>query len=139
MNNAHLQWPFFEDHHRTLAAELEAWAAASVAHIHSDDNDADCKQLVSLLGEAGWLRHAVAGQAFGGQGETVDTRTICLLRETLARHNGLADFAFAMQGLGSGPISLDGSDAQKKAYLPRVASGQAIAAFALSEPDAGSD
>ena len=139
MNNAHLQWPFFEDHHRTLAAELEAWAAASVAHIHSDDNDADCKQLVSLLGEAGWLHHAVAGQAFGGQGETVDTRTICLLRETLARHNGLADFAFAMQGLGSGPISLDGSDAQKKAYLPRVASGQAIAAFALSEPDAGSD
>ena len=139
MNNAHLQWPFFEDHHRRLAAELEAWAAASVAHIHSDDNDADCKQLVSLLGEAGWLRHAVAGQAFGGQGETVDTRTICLLRETLARHNGLADFAFAMQGLGSGPISLDGSDAQKKAYLPRVASGQAIAAFALSEPDAGSD
>ena len=139
MNNAHLQWPFFEDHHRTLAAELEAWAAASVAHIYSDDNDADCKQLVSLLGEAGWLRHAVAGQAFGGQGETVDTRTICLLRETLARHNGLADFAFAMQGLGSGPISLDGSDAQKKAYLPRVASGQAIAAFALSEPDAGSD
>lgn len=139
MNNAHLQWPFFEGHHRTLAAELEAWAAASVAHIYSDDNDADCKQLVSLLGEAGWLRHAVAGQAFGGQGETVDTRTICLLRETLARHNGLADFAFAMQGLGSGPISLDGSDAQKKAYLPRVASGQAIAAFALSEPDAGSD
>ena len=139
MNNAHLQWPFFEDHHRTLAAELEAWAAASVAHIHSDDNDADCKQLVSLLGEAGWLRHAVAGQAFGGQGETVDTRTICLLRETLARHNGLADFAFAMQGLGSGPISLDGSDAQKKAYLPRVASGHAIAAFALSEPEAGSD
>lgn len=139
MNNAHLQWPFFEDHHRTLAAELDVWAAASVAHIHSDDNDADCKQLVSLLGEAGWLRHAVAGQAFGGQGETVDTRTICLLRETLARHNGLADFAFAMQGLGSGPISLDGSDAQKKAYLPRVASGQAIAAFALSEPDAGSD
>ena len=139
MNNAHLQWPFFEDHHRTLAAELEAWAAASVAHIHSDDNDADCKQLVSLLGEAGWLRHAVAGQAFGGRGETVDTRTICLLRETLARHNGLADFAFAMQGLGSGPISLDGSDAQKKAYLPRVASGHAIAAFALSEPEAGSD
>ena len=139
MNNAHLQWPFFEDHHRTLAAELEAWAAASVAHIHSDDIDADCKQLVSLLGEAGWLRHAVAGQAFGGRGETVDTRTICLLRETLARHNGLADFAFAMQGLGAGPISLDGSDAQKKAYLPRVASGQAIAAFALSEPNAGSD
>ena len=139
MNNAHLQWPFFEDHHRTLAAELEAWAAVSVAHIHSDDNDADCKQLVSLLGEAGWLRHAVAGQAFGGRGETVDTRTICLLRETLARHNGLADFAFAMQGLGAGPISLDGSDAQKKAYLPRVASGQAIAAFALSEPNAGSD
>jgi acyl-CoA dehydrogenase len=139
MSNSHLQWPFFDPHHRALAQQLDAWAGEHVAHIHSDDNDADCKQLVRLLGEAGWLRYAVAGAAYGGASDAIDTRAVCLLRETLARHNGLADFAFAMQGLGSGAISLDGTDAQKRAYLPRVASGQAIAAFALSEPNAGSD
>ncbi len=139
MNKAHVDWPFFEDHHRALAAELDEWAAANVAHVHSADNDADCQQLVRALGGAGWLRHAVAGQAHGGHSAAMDTRSICILRETLASHNGLADFAFAMQGLGSGSISIDGSEAQKKAYLPRVASGQAIAAFALSEPNAGSD
>lgn len=139
MNTAHLAWPFFEQSHRTLAVELDAWAATNVAHVHSDDNDADCKQLVRALGDAGWLRYAVAGESYGGQSATMDTRSICVLRETLASHNGLADFAFAMQGLGSGSISIDGSEAQKRAYLPRVASGQAIAAFALSEPNAGSD
>ena len=91
------------------------------------------------LGEAGWLRHAVAGAAHGGATEVIDTRAICLLREALAFHNGLADFAFAMQGLGSGAISLHGNAAQRERYLPRVARGTAIAAFALSEPDAGSD
>jgi len=91
------------------------------------------------MGEAGWLRYAVAGMAYGGVTDAIDTRAVCLIRETLAMHNGLADFSFAMQGLGSGPISLDGSDAQKLAYLPSVASGKAIAAFALSEPNAGSD
>jgi acyl-CoA dehydrogenase len=101
--------------------------------------DAECRKLVKALGEAGWLRHAVAGTAYGGAGEQIDTRAICLIRETLARHSGLADFAFAMQGLGSGAISLAGSEEQKKRYLSLVARGEAISAFALSEPDAGSD
>ena len=138
-DTSYLKWPFFEARHADMAKALDAWAAEHVAHIHSDDNDADCRQLVKVLGQAGWLRHAVAGAPNGGAGEQIDTRTICLIRETLARHNGLADFAFAMQGLGSGAISLAGSDAQKQRYLSRVAAGDAISAFALSEPDAGSD
>jgi acyl-CoA dehydrogenase len=101
--------------------------------------DAECRQLVKALGAAGWLRHAVAGTEFGGAGEQIDTRAICLIRETLARHSGLADFAFAMQGLGSGAISLAGTPEQKQRYLGKVAAGEAISAFALSEPDAGSD
>ena len=139
MGNAHLEWPFFDMHHRALVDQLDTWAGENVAQIHSDDTDGDCKRLVRLMGEAGWLRYAVAGMAYGGVTDTIDTRAVCLIRETLAMHNGLADFSFAMQGLGSGAISLDGSDAQKLAYLPRVASGKAIAAFALSEPNAGSD
>jgi acyl-CoA dehydrogenase len=135
----HLDWPFFEDRHRNLARELEAWAAATLRGSHSEDVDADCRALVRSLGAAGWLAHAVAGTAHGGAADAIDTRAICILRETLARHDGLADFAFAMQGLGSGAISLAGSDAQKAHWLPRVARGQAIPAFALSEPDAGSD
>jgi len=94
---------------------------------------------VQSLGQGGWLRHAVGGAAHGGASSLIDTRAICLIRETLARHSGLADFAFAMQGLGSGAISLDGTATQKARYLPRVARGEAIAAFALSEPEAGSD
>jgi acyl-CoA dehydrogenase len=94
---------------------------------------------VRELGAAGWLRYGVGGTAYGGHGDAIDTRAVCLLREALARESGLADFALAMQGLGSGAITLAGSDAQKERYLPRVASGEAIAAFALSEPDAGSD
>jgi alkylation response protein AidB-like acyl-CoA dehydrogenase len=128
---SYLAWPFFEDRHRTLAAELDPWAAANVAGLHGHDVDAACRTLVRKLGEGGWLQHAV--------GDRIDTRAICLLRETLARHNGLADFAFAMQGLGSGAISLQGTPAQQERWLPRVARGEAIAAFALSEPDAGSD
>jgi len=138
-DTAYLDWPFFDDRHRTLARELDAWAAAHVADVHSADVDADCRTLVRRLGEAGWLRHAVGGTAHGGAADVIDTRAICLLRETLARHNGLADFAFAMQGLGSGAISLAGDAAQRARYLPKVAAGQAIAAFALSEPQAGSD
>jgi acyl-CoA dehydrogenase len=135
-----LDWPFFEPRHRAFAAELDAWAAATVRDLHGDhDVDATCRTLVKQLGDAGWLRHAVAGTAFGGAGEAIDTRTICLARETLARHNGLADFAFAMQGLGSGAISLAGTATQKARWLPKVAAGEAIAAFALSEPEAGSD
>lgn len=138
----HLDWPFFEPHHRAFAIELDAWAATNLGHAHSHDRaevDATCRALVRSLGAAGWLAHAVAGRAHGGAADAIDTRSICLARETLARHDGLADFAFAMQGLGSGAISLAGTAEQKAQYLPRVAAGEAIAAFALSEPDAGSD
>ena len=138
MNRDHLALPFFEDRHRTLAEQLDAWCAQHLQPSH-DDVDAQCRGLVRQLGAAGWLRHAVAGSAHGGASEVIDTRAICLLRETLAWHHGLADFAFAMQGLGSGAISLHGTQAQRERYLPRVASGSAIAAFALSEPNAGSD
>ncbi len=135
----YLDWPFLDDDHRVLAQSLDAWATDHVAHSHGADVDAACRVLVRSLGNAGWLRHAVAGQAFGGAGETLDTRALCLIRETLARHSGLADFSFAMQGLGSGAISLAGTAEQKRRYLTRVARGEAIAAFALSEPEAGSD
>lgn len=130
----HLDWPFFEPRHAELAAALEAWALQHLGAAHGHDVDAECKALVRALGAGGWLAHAV-----GGEGRTIDTRTICLIRETLARHSGLADFAFAMQGLGSGAISLAGTPDQQQRYLPRVAAGEALAAFALSEPDAGSD
>jgi len=129
----YLEWPFFDASHRKLARELGAWAAANVEHAPDGDVDAECRTLVKALGDAGWLRYAVATDG------AFDTRAICLIRETLARHSGLADFAFAMQGLGSGTIGLAGTPEQKARYLPRVASGEAIAAFALSEPDAGSD
>ncbi|HSV84111.1 MAG TPA: acyl-CoA dehydrogenase family protein [Ramlibacter sp.] len=134
---AHLDWPFFEERHGILAAELDGWARDHVAQLHGTDVDAACRVLVGALGAGGWLRHAVGG-AWGAQ-EQIDTRAICLIRETLAYHDGLADFAFAMQGLGSGAISLQGTAEQKESYLPRVARGEAIAAFALSEPEAGSD
>ena len=136
---SHLQWPFFAPRHVELARELDAWAAANVADDHGDDVDAACRHLVRALGAGGWLGHAIAGREHGGTDAAIDTRAVCLIRETLARHSGLADFAFAMQGLGSGAISLAGSAEQKSRYLPRVARGEAIAAFALSEPDAGSD
>jgi len=138
-DTAYLDWPFFEARHHTLAAELDAWAAQHIADSHGDDVDGECRALVRSLGASGWLKHVVAGRRFGGAGEVIDTRAICLLRETLARHSGLADFALAMQGLGSGAISLDGTAEQQARYLPRVARGEAIAAFALSEPEAGSD
>jgi acyl-CoA dehydrogenase len=127
-------WPFLDEEHRALAAEADAWCRAHLGHIDHDDADAACKSLVKRLGAAGWLRHCVAGEK-----SAFSARRICLLRETLAYHDGLADFAFAMQGLGSGAISLFGSPAQQAAWLPRVADGSAIAAFALSEPQAGSD
>ena len=136
---AALDWPFFAPGHAALARELDAWAAENVGHRHGSDVDAACRALVRSLGRAGWLAHAVGGRELGGSADVIDTRAICLVRETLARHDGLADFAFAMQGLGSGAISLAGSDEQKRRYLPRVAKGEAIAAFALSEPEAGSD
>ena len=133
-----LDWPFFDDSHRHLAIALEAWCAANLRHDHSDDVDAECRALVRGLGEGGWLRHCVPA-AYGGIHEALDVRSLALIRETLARHSGLADFAFAMQGLGSGTITLFGSEAQKQAYLPAVARGERIAAFALTEPGSGSD
>jgi alkylation response protein AidB-like acyl-CoA dehydrogenase len=130
----YLAWPFFDARHAELEAALDAWAARHVRAVHGADVDDACRRLVRLLGEGGWLHHAIAAE-----GAAIDTRAVCLIRETLARHDGLADFAFAMQGLGSGAISLFGTEAQRARYLPRVARGEAIAAFALSEPDAGSD
>jgi alkylation response protein AidB-like acyl-CoA dehydrogenase len=135
----HLRWPFFEDRHRAFAAALDAWAAREVRDAHGVDVDALCRRLVRQLGDAGWLRPTVAGTAHGGAADVIDTRMLCLARETLARHAGLADFAFAMQGLGSGAISLAGTPGQRALWLPRVARGEAIAAFALSEPESGSD
>ncbi len=135
-----LRWPFFDDHHRELAADLDAWALEHIAPLADDEGspDAVVKECVRLLGARGWLKYAVPA-AWGGAREALDVRALCLIRETLARHAGLADFAFAMQGLGTGPISLFGTDALKRRYLPPVADGTAIAAFAISEPDAGSD
>ena len=135
----YLDWPFFEPRHVQMQRELDAWAREHISQDAHADVDGECRALVAALGDGGWLRHAVAGTAYGGAGETLDTRALCLMRETLARHSGLADFAFAMQGLGSGAISLHGTAAQKERYLTAVARGKAIAAFALSEPEAGSD
>lgn len=136
-----MRWPFFEERHRRLRAELQDWSVRNLASVSHEASEVDitCRALVQALGQGGWLRHAIAGRAHGGLDDTLDTRSLCLLRETLAWHHGLADFAFAMQGLGSGAISLFGNAEQQARYLPRVASGAAIAAFALSEPQAGSD
>ncbi|MDX8123675.1 acyl-CoA dehydrogenase family protein [Janthinobacterium sp. GMG2] len=130
---SYLDWPFFEAHHAKLESELDAWATQHLDDAHDGDVDAACRALVAQLGQGGWLAHATSADG------KIDTRAICLIRETLARHDGLADFAFAMQGLGSGAIGLFGSLDNKARYLPDVASGKRIAAFALSEPQAGSD
>lgn len=124
-----LNWPFFEDRHRELAEALEVWCAANLPADHGDV-DAACRDLVAGLGAAGFLQHS--------GGEALDVRSLCLIRETLARHDGLADFAFAMQGLGMGAVSLFGSEEQRE-WLTRTRAGQAISAFALSEPASGSD
>ncbi|HYL18535.1 MAG TPA: acyl-CoA dehydrogenase family protein, partial [Burkholderiales bacterium] len=138
-DKTYLDWPFFDDSHRALAASLDEWAVRNLADLHdTSDLDDTCRKLVARLGTDGWLRHAVP-RAYGGVRDRLDSRSLCLVRETLARHAGLADFAFAMQGLGSGAIALHGSEELKQRYLPRVAAGDWIAAFALSEPDAGSD
>ena len=145
MNSAsHLAWPFFDEAHRVFKTQLQEWTSQQFADHHGHDEsrdaiDRECVSLVKALGQGGWLKPAIAGKAHGGASDVIDTRTICLLREELAWHHGLADFAFAMQGLGSGAISLKGTPEQQAAYLPRVAKGEALAAFALSEPDAGSD
>ena len=138
MDRSFLDWPFFESRHRELASALDDWAAQELAEIDHADVDAACRSLVSRLARGAWL--AFAAPASGADGAIrLDVRSLCVIRETLARYSGLADFAFAMQGLGSGPISLFGDSALREAYLPAVREGRKIAAFALSEPDAGSD
>ncbi|MBC2835725.1 acyl-CoA dehydrogenase family protein [Paragemmobacter straminiformis] len=127
-----LDWPFFEARHRDLAAALEAWCALHLPVDHGDV-DAACRALVAALGQGGWLRHTGAAA-----GERLDVRTLCLIRETLARHDPLADFAFAMQGLGMGPVTLFGT-AEQRAWLDRTREGGALSAFALTEPASGSD
>jgi acyl-CoA dehydrogenase len=135
-----LDWPFFEDRHRTLARDLDAWAAVHIAPLADEHGDVDqaCGRIVRMLGDTGWLRYCVPA-SHGGIFETLDVRSLCLIRETLARHHGLADFVFALQGLGSGVITNFGSEAQKTKYLPGVARGDLVAAFALTELESGSD
>ena len=137
----HLDWPFFEPRHAELARRAEEWAAANLAYAHDEDEraprgagvDAVCRRLVKEMGAAGFLAHSAP------EDSRFDVRSLALLREVFAFHAGLADFALTMQGLGSGPIVLAGSEPQKRRYVGRAVSGEAIAAFALSEPDAGSD
>jgi acyl-CoA dehydrogenase len=129
-----LAWPFFEEHHRELAAKLEAWCEEWIHDAEPSDPDAACRALVQEYGRAGFLKLCVSDA-----NARTDVRSLALCREILARHHGLADFAFAMQGLGSGAISLFGTVEQKREWLPKVASGEAIAAFAMTEPECGSD
>ncbi len=131
-----LDWPFFSEQHKRLAVALDDWAQQSLPRQHPADVDAACRELVKLLAAGGWLSHAAPAP---GTDKAPDVRSLCLIRETLARHTGLADFAFAMQGLGSGAIALYGNRQQQDDYLPAVRNGEKIAAFALSEPEAGSD
>ena len=132
-DTSYLDWPFFEPRHRDLAARLEDWAASNLGQIDHSDTDAACRALVRALGDAGFLEHSASETG------DLDVRSLALIRETLARHDGLADFTFAMQGLGTGAITLFGNDAQKQAWLPKTRSGAAISAFALTEPGSGSD
>jgi acyl-CoA dehydrogenase len=132
-----LDWPFFEDRHRDLAQRLDGWAGANLGCLDHKDVDASCRHLVTLLGRDGWLTLTAVDPSDAKS--KLDVRSLCILRETLARHDGLADFALAMQGLGTGAISLFGTAAQKQAWLPKTRAGKAISAFALSEPKSGSD
>jgi acyl-CoA dehydrogenase len=136
-DKTYLDWPFLDGSHRKLKSDLLAWCE-QYPFDHGEQVDEICRQLVADMGKAGWLKNCVPG-AWGGAAEKLDVRSIALCRETLAYYSGLADFSLAMQGLGSGPLSLFGSDAQRQQYLPAVAAGNAIAAFALSEAEAGSD
>jgi acyl-CoA dehydrogenase len=135
-----LSWPFFDDAHRDFAKAFAAWVEREIAPHQDDEHDVDAlsKRFVRAMGDAGWLEYVVPA-AYGGKHKTLDVRSLCIARETLARTTGLADFAFAMQGLGSASITLYGSDELKSAYLPKVAAGTQVAAFALSEPEGGSD
>lgn len=132
MDKSFLSWPFLEPRHGALAESLHDWAASNLAGVDHSDTDAACRALVAMLGQGGWLAHSAPGTS------GLDVRTLCIIRETLAYHDGLADFAFAMQGLGAGAISLFGN-AQQREWLGKTRSGKAIAAFALTEPQSGSD
>src|SRR5881227_2530743 len=133
-----LSWPFFEEPHRRFAGALVRWADATLPGLPHDDLDEACRARVAALGDAGFLK-AVVPAEYGGLHAKFDVRTLCIAREILGFRDGLADFAFAMQGLGTGSISLYGTPELKQRYLPSVRDGKAIAAFALSEPEAGSD
>ena len=133
-DRSYLDWPFFDARHRARARALEDWCAGALDGIDHGDTDAACRALVAALGQGGWLEATGAAE-----GEALDVRTLCLTREVLARHDGLADFAFAMQGLGTGALSLFGNAAQQAQWLPLTRSGRAIAGFALTEPGSGSD
>lgn len=131
--------PFFDESHRQLALDLKSWAAEQFKdRVHAGDVDAICRQRIAQLAQEGWLKYCVPAHA-GGALAALDSRSLCLIRQILGYYDGLADFSFAMQGLGSGPLSLFGRADQQAHYLPEVAAGRKIAAFALSEPDAGSD
>ncbi|WP_288926159.1 acyl-CoA dehydrogenase family protein [uncultured Maritimibacter sp.] len=132
-DTSYLDWPFFEPCHRDLAARLEDWAASNLGQIDHSGTDAACRALVQALGDAGFLEHSAS------ESGELDVRSLALIRETLARHDGLADFTFAMQGLGTGALTLFGNVTQKQEWLPKTRSGQAISAFALTEPGSGSD
>lgn len=139
LSREHLSWPFFDVVHRKLASALDEFiAGGGLGEPDHADVDGACRSLVARLGAAGFLRYCVP-KAFGGELEVLDSRALCVVRETLAYADGLADFAFAMQGLGTGAISLAGSDALRQRVLPEVAAGKLISAFALTEPNAGSD
>jgi len=133
VDRSFLTWPFFEDRHRVLADRLDSWAQANLSQLNHTDTDATCRKLVRMMGDAGWLEYSAS------EAGTLDVRTLCLIRETLARHDGLADFAFAMQGLGTGAITLFGTHKQKATWLTQTRAGSAISAFALTEPQSGSD
>src|SRR2546421_6741168 len=133
-----LSWPFFEEQHRAFADALARWADAALPGLPHGDVDEACRARVAALGKAGFLKACVPVE-YGGLHQKLDVRTLCIARETLAFRDGLADFAFAMQGLGTGAITLYGTSELKQRYLPPVRDGKAIAAFALSEPEAGSD
>jgi acyl-CoA dehydrogenase len=132
-----LAWPFFEARHGELARRLDGWAAANLGALDHGTVDAVCRELVAMLGRDGWLAWTAVDPV--DPESKLDVRSLCIMRETLARHDGLVDFAFAMQGLGTGAISLFGTDAQKREWLPRTRTGKALSAFALSEPKSGSD
>ncbi len=136
-DKSYLQWPFFDERHRQLSEELESWSVKHLAKIDHSDTDELCKSLVKALGDAGWCRYSGIDPA--DSTSTLDVRSLCLIRETLARHDGLADFAFAMQGLGTGAISLFGTSDQQSQWLSATRTGNAISAFALTEPQSGSD